>query len=1349
MSTQTLEQAIALCRTQDVPRLRGRLKKLKDPAANTGNHDQTKLEAAIEQSINAVQQRYDACPQLDYPASLPVVQQREKIVEAIREHQVVVLCGETGSGKTTQLPKLCLEAGQGMRGLIGHTQPRRLAARNVAQRIAEELHSELGAAVGYQVRFNEQVSEQSYIKLMTDGILLAETRDDRWLNRYDTIIIDEAHERSLNIDFLLGYLAQLLPKRPDLKVIITSATIDPQRFADFFREATGRPVPMLLAEGRSYPVELRYRFNPEHTQPQAIEAGLRDLWQKDPGDVLVFLPGERDIREAANHLSRASLPEAEILPLYARLSAAQQQRIFNPGGRRRVVLATNVAETSITVPGIRHVIDTGVARISRYSHRSKVQRLPIEPVSQASADQRKGRCGRTAPGICVRLYEEADFIARPEFTEPEIRRTNLANVLLQMYDLRLGDIEAFPFIDAPDSRFVRDGLKLLEQLGAVSPKGLTKVGRQMARLPLDPRLARVLVAAQHSHCLHEALIIVSGLSIQDPRERPSDLQQAADEAHAKYNDEASDFLAWLKLWQTTREQRKALSGNQYQKWCKANFLSPLRLHEWQDVHQQLLQQCRALHWDAAAKPAPASYEKLHKALLHGLLDRIGLKQEPEPVKPQAGKSQRGRRKPPIVYQGARNTQFSIHPASSLQKNKPQWVMAWEVVETARVYARSVAKIEPQWLEQVGRHQIKRSYSDPHWSKRQGDVMAKEQLSLFGIVIAANRKARYAEVDPVGSRQIFIRQALVAGEYRDPPDKKAKGAQRGQWLTPDFLANNQALRDEVEQLEAKARRRDVLVDESALTEFYEQRIPDQVVGAESFRAWYKQAKEKQPDLLFFDRDLLIRDDAQLAQGELFPESIECGSVSLKLRYAFEPGKDKDGISVDVPAQVLNQLDRQRLAWLVPGLIEEKITAMIRGLPKSRRRNFVPAPDYAQAAYGRMQYGQGQLNEALATALRQISGIDIQADEFAEQALEPHLSFRYRLLDVSGKTVATSRDLNDFKAEHKQEAQVAFQAAKKAGGQHALERSGITDWDFDDLPAVVSWQRNGISSQAWPALLDEGDSVAIRLLDNQLGAEQTHRQGLRRLAEFKLKKTQRYIQKQCDGADRIATRLCAAKQPNAWQRAAIEQGFGRMAKQWPGLLGEFTTVLVDEVVIGAASRYAADGQRVLKSSEFGLLIYEQEPNLVPQANELWQQLKASADQVQQIRSRLEKLGLRAMQASQDIQQQLDCLFFPGFIAAWGLQAVAQYPRYLQGLNARIDKLDSNPNRDAGWQNQVAPFYQQLLDKLEANSNFIHQPGVRQYRWLLEEFRIGLFAQPQKPREIASAKRLNKLWDEIKSL
>lgn len=1338
MSELTLQQAIRLCRTQDVPRLRGRLRKLKP------GQDKTLLEADVEKSLNAVQARYDSRPKLEYPAELPVVQQRASIIEAIREHQVVVLCGETGSGKTTQLPKLCLEAGQGMRGLIGHTQPRRLAARNVAQRIAEELHSELGAAVGYQVRFNEQVSEQSYIKLMTDGILLAETRDDRWLNRYDTIIIDEAHERSLNIDFLLGYLAQLLPKRKDLKVIITSATIDPQRFADFFEQATGNPVPMLTAEGRSYPVALRYRFNAEHNQPQAIEAGLRDLWQKDPGDVLVFLPGERDIREAANHLSRASLPDAEILPLYARLSSAQQQRIFNPGGRRRIILATNVAETSITVPGIRHVIDTGVARISRYSHRSKVQRLPIEPISQASADQRKGRCGRTSAGTCVRLYEEADFITRPVFTEPEIRRTNLANVLLQMYDLRLGDIEAFPFLDAPDSRFVRDGLRLLEQLGAINAKGLTRVGKQMARLPLDPRLARVLVAAEHSKCLHEALIIVSGLSIQDPRDRPSDFQQAADEAHKVYNDEASDFLSWLKLWQATREQRKALSGNQYQRWCKTNFLSPLRLHEWQDVHQQLLQQCRALHWDIAATSTPADFEKLHKVLLHGLLDRIGLKEEAEAApKVPAGRSTKGRRKPPVIYQGARNTNFSIHPSSALQKTKPQWLMAWEVVETTRVYARSLAKVEPAWLEQVGRDQIKRSYSDPHWSKRQGDVMAKEQLSLFGLIIAANRKARYADVDPVESRKIFIRQALVAAEYRDPPSQKARGAERGKWLVPEFIANNQALRDEVEQFEAKARRRDVLVDESALTEFYEQRIPSEVVGAESFRAWYKQILTTQPDLLFFDRDFLIRDDAELAAGELFPEFIDCGAVRLQLRYAFEPGKDKDGISVDIPAQLLNQLDRNRLDWLVLGLIEDKVTAMIRALPKARRRNFVPAPDFASAAYGRMEYAKGNLLESLAKALREISGGDIGAEEFADQALEPHLSFRYNLLDVDGKTLASSRELNDFTHEHKQVAQEAFQAAKQAGGQHELEQSGLTAWDFADLPEVVSWQRNGITSQAWPALVDGGDSVSIRLLDNDVSAQQLHRQGLRRLAEIKLKKTQRYIQKQCDGADRVATRLCAGKQPNTWQQAAIRHHYSQLAGRWPGLLDEFTTVLVGEMVVGAVW----PEKPILKASDFGLMVYEQEPNLVPQATELWKQLKASAEQVQLIRGRLEKLGLRAMQASQDIQMQLNAMFFPGFIAAWGLQAISQYPRYLQGLNSRIDKLDSNPNRDAGWQNQIAPFYQQLFSKLETQPEFLNKPGVREYRWLLEEFRIGLFAQPQKPREVASAKRLDKLWKELK--
>lgn len=1311
-----------------MPRLLGRLRK---------KESLDSLQPAIQQSLAAVQARLDACPKLEYPAELPVVQRREEIVEAIRNHQVVVLCGETGSGKTTQLPKLCLEAGQGMRGLIGHTQPRRLAARNVAQRIAEELHSELGAAVGYQVRFNEQVSASSYIKLMTDGILLAETRDDRWLNKYDTIIIDEAHERSLNIDFLLGYLAQLLPKRKDLKVIITSATIDPQRFADFFEKSLQTKVPMILAEGRSYPVETRYRYDEEATQPQAIEAAIKELWQRQPGDVLVFLPGERDIRETAKHLERASLKSAEILPLYARLSAAQQQRIFSPGGKRRVILATNVAETSITVPGIKHVVDTGVARISRYSHRSKVQRLPIEAVSQASANQRQGRCGRTAPGICIRLYEEADFIARPEFTEPEIRRTNLANVLLQMHDLRLGDIEAFPFLDAPDSRFVRDGLKLLEQLGAINNKGLTRVGRQMAQLPLDPRLARVLVAAERSQCLHDALIVVSGLSIQDPRERPQEKQQAADEAHAAYNDERSDFLSWIKLWQATREQRKALSSNQYQKWCKQHYLSPLRLHEWQDVHAQLLQQCRALRWQVEPRTSQEiPYERLHKSLLHGLLDRIGLKEETEATKKTSKGAKGPRRKPPVTYQGARNTHFSIFPSSALQKKKPQWLMAWEIVETARVYARSVATIEPEWLEQIGQQQIKRSYSDPHWSQRQGEVMAHEQLSLFGIILAANRRARYAPVNPKEARQIFIREALVAGQYREH-----KG--RGQWSQPAFLKANQALRDEVEQIEAKARRRDVMIDESALEEFYEQRIPESVVDAKSFREWYGKAEKAQPQLLLFSRELLIREGAHLVAGEQFPEYIDCGGMRLPLRYAFEPGQDKDGITVDVPAEVLNQLDRRRLDWLVPGLIEEKVTAMIRALPKAVRRQFVPAPDFARAAIQRMEYGQGRLTDELAKALQAITGAPVSAEQFENLSLEPHLSFRFRTLGDKNKVLGAGRDLGDVKQAHSVATKQAFEKATGGAGKHPLEKSGLTEWSFDDLPQVIRLERGAVSTQAWPVLEDCGKDAAIRLVDNETSAAQLHRQGVRRLAVIKLNKTLKYIAKECAGADRIATRLCAAKQPNAWQQSTIQQHYQHCASQWPGLVPELCEVLVDEVVLKPVFAKAP----VYRAADFGLMIYEHEPDLVPKAVALWQQLADAADTLQRVRSRLEKLGLRAMQAAPDIQMQTQALFFPGFLAAWGLDAVEQYPRYLKALEARLEKIDSNPQRDTGWQNQVAPLYKQLFEKLEADPSFINQAGVREYRWLLEEFRIGLFAQPQKPREVVSLKRLNKIWDELR--
>lgn len=1341
MTEAAINAAIRHCRTQDVPRLKGRLRK--------GGALES-LQTSVQESLAAVQARVDACPKLEYPAELPVVQRREEIVKAIREHQVVVLCGETGSGKTTQLPKLCLEAGQGMRGLIGHTQPRRLAARNVAQRIAEELHSELGAAVGYQVRFNEQVSDSSYIKLMTDGILLAETRDDRWLNKYDTIIIDEAHERSLNIDFLLGYLAQLLPKRRDLKLIITSATIDPQRFATFFESRLQTKVPMILAEGRSFPVETRYRYDQELSQPQAIEAAIKELWEREGGDVLVFLPGERDIRDTAKHLERASLKNAEVLPLYARLSPAQQQRIFSVGGRRRVVLATNVAETSITVPGIKHVVDTGVARISRYSHRSKVQRLPIEPVSQASANQRQGRCGRTSPGICIRLYEEADFIARPEFTEPEIQRTNLANVLLQMHDLRLGDIEAFPFVDTPDSRFVRDGTKLLEQLGAIGNKGLTRVGRQMAQLPLDPRLGRVLVAAERSQCLHDALIVVSGLSIQDPRERPQERQQAADEAHSEYNDERSDFIAWIRLWQKTREQRKALSSNQYQKWCKQNFLSPLRLHEWQDVHAQLLQQCRALRWQVAPRTSlEIPYERLHKSLLHGLLDRIGLKEEAEPIKKLAAvKSGKGpRRKPPVTYQGARNTHFSIFPGSALQKKKPQWLMAWEIVETGRVYARSVATIEPEWLEQIGQHQLKRSYSDPHWSQRQGEVMAHEQVSLFGIILAANRRARYAPVNPKEARQIFIRQALVEGAYREHVG-------RGQWKQPAFLRHNQALRDEVEQIEAKARRRDVMIDEAALEDFYEQRIPDEVVDAQSFREWFKKLEKQTPDLLNFSRELLIRDGANLVAGEQFPEHIDCGSVRLPLRYAFEPGREKDGITVDVPAQLLNQLDQRRLDWLVPGLIEEKVTAMIRALPKAKRRNFVPAPDFARAAIERMTYAEGDLRDKLAQALHAISGTPLHGDDFNALSLEPHLSFRFRLIGQNEKNkttvLGTSRDVESFKQEHGQAAKQAFKTAVTGGktgegNKHPLEKADLTEWSFDDLPPLLRMERGGITTQAWPAVEDRGSSVAIRLLDNEPGAKSIHRQGVRRLAIFKLNKTLKYIAKECVGADRIETRLCAAKRPNGWQQNIIADRYAQQARHWPGLVTELTEVLVDDMVLAPVFEDAP----VYRASTFGLMVYEREPDLVPKATEVWQQLKTAADTLQRVRSKLESLGLRAMQAAPDIQMQTQALFFPGFLAAWGLDAVAQYPRYLKALEGRLEKIDSNPQRDAGWQNQVAPLYQQLFDKLEREPAFINRPGVRDYRWLLEEFRISLFAQPQKPREAVSLKRLNKLWEELKTL
>ncbi|HFF3138657.1 TPA: ATP-dependent RNA helicase HrpA, partial [Vibrio cholerae] len=995
-SAASLKKALGECLIKDRFRFSKRIdgaSKIKNESARNAVFDEIALD--IAQSMMVVEQRKQQMPKIEYPALLPVSQKRDDIAQAIAHHQVVIVAGETGSGKTTQLPKICAELGRGKYGLIGHTQPRRLAARSVANRIAEEMETELGGFVGYKVRFTDQISDQTQIKLMTDGILLAEIQNDRFLNQYDTIIIDEAHERSLNIDFILGYLKQLLPRRPDLKVIITSATIDPERFSKHFSNA-----PIIEVSGRTYPVEVRYRplagdddSESDRDQLEGIFQAVDELCDEGLGDILIFMNGEREIRDTADALSKRNLRDTEIVPLYARLSAGEQNKIFQPHAGRRIVLATNVAETSLTVPGIKYVIDPGTARISRYSYRTKVQRLPIEPISQASANQRKGRCGRTEEGICIRLYSEEDFLSRPEFTDPEILRTNLASVILQMTALGLGDIEAFPFVEAPDKRNIQDGVRLLEELGAINDqikdpkKRLTESGKQLARLPIDPRLARMVLEASKLGCLKEVMIIASALSIQDPRERPSDKQQSADDKHRRFNHEDSDFLTLVNLWHYIGQQQKALTSNQFRRQCKLDYLNYLRVREWQDVYTQLHQSTREMGFKL--NDEPGSYHAVHSAILVGLLSHIGMKDQEK-----------------NEYHGARNARFNIFPASGLFKKQPKWVMSAELVETSKLWARVVAKIEPDWIEPLAKHLSKRSYSEPHWSKKNAAVMAYEKVMLYGIPIVPKRLVNYGTIDPVLSREIFIRSALVEGDW------ETKHA---------FFKQNRALLAEVEELEHKSRRRDILVDDEELFQFYDQRVGTEVVSGRHFDAWWKTASRKTPDLLSFEKEMLFKGDASHITDLDYPNFWHQGNLKLKLSYQFEPGENSDGVTVHIPLPILNQVEPHGFDWQIPGLRHELVVSLIKSLPKTLRKNFVPAPNYADAFLARVTPFEMPLLDAMEKELRRMTGVTVLREDWKLDQLPAHLKITYRAVDHRNRKLNESCDLHELKESLKEKVQ----------------------------------------------------------------------------------------------------------------------------------------------------------------------------------------------------------------------------------------------------------------------------------------------------------------------------------------
>src|SRR3989344_598178 len=1298
----------------------------------------TRMQASCAQ----VTARRASLPLIRYDDSLPIAAKRDEIKAALLKHQVLIIAGETGSGKTTQLPKICLEIGRGQYGLIGHTQPRRIAARSVASRVAEELATPLGALVGYQVRFEDQSDSNTLIKLMTDGILLAETQNDRYLERYDTIIVDEAHERSLNIDFLLGYLKTLLPRRPDLKVIITSATIDLERFSKHFDDA-----PIVEVSGRTFPVDTWYRpltleqdeegnrVEDDLTVDQAILATLDEIAayerseRRSPGDVLVFLPGEREIRDAADMLRKAQLKHTEILPLYARLSPAEQQRIFQSHPGRRAVLATNVAETSLTVPGIRYVIDSGTARISRYSYRAKVQRLPIEAISQASANQRKGRCGRVEPGICVRLYSEEDFLGRPEFTDPEILRTNLAAVILQMLHLRLGEIDPFPFIEPPDGKAISDGFNLLQELSAVNREGqLTPLGRQLARLPVDPRLGRMVLEGAKQGSLDEILIIASALSVQDVRERPSDRQQAADQAHAQWKDVDSDFAALINLWRGFEEQRQALGSSALRSWCRKNFLNYLRLREWRDAHRQLVLITRDLQLseggrgqgrsglgrdqqstgqtaivadrqlsaaqkekelaekDQAAQRAKG-YAAVHKAILAGLLSQIGQKTEDGD------------------YLGARQRRFWVHPSSVIGRKKPSWLMAAELVETTKLFARMVAKIEPDWIEPLAGHLIKKNHLEPHWEKKRGQVVAYEQISLYGLIVVGRRAVHFGPIDPVASRELFIREGLVGGEI----NSRAK-----------CLTANRQLLEKLDELEAKARRRDILADEETLFAYYEARLPANIYQSATFDSWYKTESAKNPQLLIMrEEDVLARDAKEVTAAQ-YPDTLRLGELTLPLTYHFEPNHPRDGVTLRVPAPLLPQLPPERLEWLGPGLLEAQCMALVRGLPKALRKNFVPVPDFVGAALGKISFADGSLPEALGRELTRMTGTRVSEEAWAESAaqLEGHLRMNIEVVDNQGKPLGEGRDLAELTARFSEATQAGPALPKTAKSQQPVEAKA-----FSEVAAKTQQQVAGLSMTVYPALVEEAGVVKEGRFPTLAEAEFQHRRALQRLLLQQLAEQAKFLR---------------GKLPGLTELALLYRDMGRV------------DALVEDILLASLDSCILEGSEPLPRDGAGLAALaerkrgdwtgeaERLAKLTLEILKLWHGLQKRFKG---------KIDLAQAMALNDIKLQLSNLVYPGFVRETPAQWLKEVPRYLKAIEQRLDKIACQVQRDRVWSGELAGYWEQYQARLGKHAQEgKRDPQLVLYRWLLEEYRVSLFAQQLGTKLPVSDKRLSKQWSSV---
>jgi ATP-dependent helicase HrpA len=1251
-----------------------------------------KLREHIGRSQAVAQLRRSQCPVIEYPL-LPVSEKKQDIAAAILAHQVVIIAGETGSGKTTQIPKICLELGRGIQGLIGHTQPRRLAARTVANRIADELNSPLGQQVGFKIRFSDQVSNNTYIKLMTDGILLAEMQQDRFLSQYDTIIIDEAHERSLNIDFILGYLKQLLVKRPELKLIITSATIDPQRFSKHFDDA-----PIIEVSGRTYPVEMRYRCLAEkdQDQTQGIIQAVDELLAESNGDILVFLSGEREIRDTADALSKQHYRHTQVLPLYARLSNSEQNKVFASHTGRRIVLATNVAETSLTVPGIKYVIDPGNARISRYSVRSKVQRLPIEAISQASANQRAGRCGRVSDGICIRLYSEEDYLARDLFTDPEILRTNLASVILQMMGFGLGKIDQFPFVQAPDARSINDGFKLLEELGAVdnskNRNQLTPMGKQLSKLPIDPRYARMIVEAMPQNCVYEVMIITAGMSIQDPRERPQDKKQLADEMQQEFANKESDFLGLFQLWEAFKLQQQDLSSSQLRTWCRKHFINFMRMREWQDIVSQLKKSVTQLGLGISSQRA--DYQQIHQAIASGLLSHIGNKDKDR------------------EYLGARNSRFMIFPGSGLAKSQPKWTMVAELVETAHLFGRVAAKIEPEWLESLATHLTTTEYSEPHWSKKQGAVQVFEKITLYGLTIVSQRRKNFSQIDPVTSRQIFIRHALV--------DLDTK-------LNFEFLSHNQLMVENIESLESKSRRRDLLVDEEHLMDFYAQRLPQHVCSEISFKKWWKKQSSENAQILHFDPASLIKKDTNHINELSFPECFRQHNLTLGLTYHFDPKDSDDGVSLMVPLALLSQVSTVGLDWLIPGLRHELIVALIKALPKSLRRNFVPAPNYADACLADMQPfdnkggWQGFL-PSLSDKLKRMTGVQVPPADWPLDKLAKHLQFNIKVLSEDGAVISQGRDLHLL--QQQLQSKIKHHLQKVATPE--MEQHGLSDWTIGPLPTEFVNKSNGYEIKAYPALVEEGTSVGVKLFEQVHLADMAHKLGLRKLIILAIPSPVKYLQE---------------KLPNKAKLGLYFNPFGQIK----ALIDDCINTAVDQLVF----EYCAQHQVLIRDSEQFKLCSE---HVREQVNDtvltIAEKVEVGLTIAHDIKKKMKgSVPLNLIYAHGNIKSQLDSLVYPDFVADIGAARLSDWQRYIKTISKRLEKVAIDPTKDKLHQlnlDKAQHAYEAKCNQLPAN---MPQPAeLVQTRWLLQELHVSFFAQQLGTSSPISVKRILNHLDSI---